>query len=335
MGYYIEVPQNASSKMSAEFILRQSLITGLRYITPELSELQHRLTHAKEDAILLEIKLFNEIIEELRDILPMLKETILALSKLDVFCALAYLAYTQDYTRPMIDASCHFSIIGGRHPVIEQMMQHQAAKQFIKNDCMILNEKRLWLLTGPNMAGKSTFLRQNALIAFMSHIGSFVPATKAHIGTIDRIFSRVGASDDISRGHSTFMMEMIETATILNQATEKSFVILDEIGRGTATYDGLALAWSCVEHLSQELKCRTLFATHYHELTELQGSAELECYTLNIKEWDNKIIFLYEVISGIANRSYGIHVARLAGIPEKILLRAEEILHRFENLIEK
>jgi DNA mismatch repair protein MutS len=223
----------------------------------------------------------------------------------------------------MLDYSTAFVIEGGRHPVVERMT-HTA---FIKNDCLLTDQQPIWLITGPNMAGKSTFLRQNALIALLAHIGSFVPADSARMGIVDRIFSRVGASDDLAKGRSTFMVEMIETATILNRATSQSFVILDEVGRGTSTYDGLALAWACVEYLAQSLPCRTFFATHYHELSALKTMPKIGFYTLQVKEWDQKIVFFHKIIPGIADRSYGIHVARLAGIPESIVHRAEAILN--------
>jgi DNA mismatch repair protein MutS len=237
----------------------------------------------------------------------------------------------------VVDASHAFLIQGGRHPVVEQALKAaQSSTPFVANACDLAPQQRLWLLTGPNMAGKSTFLRQNALIALLAQIGSFVPATSAHIGIIDRLFSRVGAADDLARGRSTFMVEMVETAAILNQAGERALVILDEIGRGTATYDGLSIAWATLEHLHEVNRCRALFATHYHELTSLTSKLPaLRCHTMRIKEWQKEIIFLHEVIDGVADRSYGIHVAQMAGLPPAVLTRAEEVLATLESKANK
>ncbi len=230
-----------------------------------------------------------------------------------------------------MESSLAFDIVGGRHPVVEESLK-QTGANFMGNNCNLESGQRLWLLTGPNMAGKSTFLRQNALISILAQIGSFVPAQSARIGIVDRLFSRVGAADDLARGHSTFMVEMVETATILHQATERSLVILDEIGRGTATFDGLSIAWAVVEHLHNVTRCRGLFATHYHELTELTDSLPaLSCHTMKVKEWKGDLIFLHEVASGSADRSYGIHVARLAGLPATVINRAADILHQLEK----
>jgi DNA mismatch repair protein MutS len=231
-----------------------------------------------------------------------------------------------DYNRPTLDNSLAFDIKGARHPVVEAALAKQN-ETFVPNDCNLANDDRLWLLTGPNMAGKSTYLRQNALIAILAQIGSFVPAASAHIGLIDRVFSRVGASDDLARGRSTFMVEMVETATILNQSTDRSLVILDEIGRGTATFDGLSIAWACVEHLHETNKCRSLFATHYHELTALTAKLDaLSCHSMQVKEWKGDIIFMHTVGEGAADRSYGIHVAKIAGLPDAVINRAGEVL---------
>jgi DNA mismatch repair protein MutS len=233
--------------------------------------------------------------------------------------------------RPKVDGSLAFDIQGGRHPVVEAALKRQNVG-FIANDCALSDTSRLWLLTGPNMAGKSTFLRQNALIALLAQIGSYVPAKAAHIGVVDRLFSRVGAADDLARGRSTFMVEMVETATILNQASSRSLVILDEIGRGTATFDGLSIAWACLEYLHEVNNCRALFATHYHELTGLTAKLpRLSCHTMRVKEWKDSIVFLHEVAPGTADRSYGIHVAKLAGLPPAVLARAEEVLKTLEN----
>ena len=254
------------------------------------------------------------------------------MASLDVAAALAELAVTERYVRPLVDESLAFTISGGRHPVVEQALRKTKGPAFIANDCDLGLDRHLWLLTGPNMAGKSTFLRQNALIAIMAQLGSFVPAASAHIGVIDRLFSRVGAADDLAAGRSTFMVEMVETAAILTQSTERSLVILDEIGRGTATYDGLSIAWAVLEYLHEVNKCRALFATHYHELTALGSRLPaLHCATMRIKEWEENIIFLHQVIAGVADRSYGIHVAQMAGLPSSAILRAEQVLAGLEK----
>lgn len=330
IGYHIEVSPGAASKIPFHFVLRQSLVSSVRYTTPELVELERKIMQAHGDAIQLELELFESFVEELRDCDSSLRVAMRSIAVLDVSASLAALAQERQYVRPEITSDKCLSIVGGRHPVVEPMVKRSEGGTFVKNDCILGSAPLLWLITGPNMAGKSTFLRQNALIVLLAHVGSFVPADRAHIGVVDRIFSRVGASDDLARGYSTFMMEMVETATILNQATDRSFVILDEIGRGTATYDGLSLAWACAEHLVQSIRCRTLFATHYHELTALRVIPEVACYTLRVKEWGHDIIFLHEVMPGVADRSYGLHVARLAGIPECVTARATVILERIE-----
>ena len=238
---------------------------------------------------------------------------------------------SERYCRPEVSDDDAFEIRTGRHPVVEQALAREA-KPFIANDATLAGAERLWLLTGPNMAGKSTFLRQNALIVVLAQAGSFVPAERARIGVVDRLFSRVGAADDLARGRSTFMVEMVETAAILNQATARSLVILDEIGRGTATFDGLSIAWAVVEHLHEVNRCRGLFATHFHELTALAAKLDhLVCRTMRVKEWQGEVVFLHEVAEGTADRSYGVHVARLAGLPGPVLARAEEVLHQLEQ----
>ena len=254
------------------------------------------------------------------------------MARLDVAAANADLAALQRYVRPDVDDSAAFRIDGGRHPVVEAALAARREGPFVANDCDLDPAQRLWLLTGPNMAGKSTFLRQNALIAVLAQSGAFVPATAAHVGVVDRLFSRVGAADDLARGRSTFMVEMIETAAILNQAGPRSLVILDEIGRGTATFDGLSIAWATVEHLHEVNRCRALFATHYHELTALSGKLDgLSPRTMRVKEWEGDVVFLHEVASGAADRSYGIQVAKLAGLPAAVLARAEEVLAALER----
>ncbi len=242
----------------------------------------------------------------------------------------AELAVERRYCRPEVVTGLAFEIEGGRHPVVEAHLA--AGARFVGNDCVLESGRRLWLLTGPNMAGKSTFLRQNALIAVLAQIGAFVPADRARIGVVDRLYSRVGAADDLARGRSTFMVEMVETAAILNQAGPGALVILDEIGRGTATYDGLSIAWAAVEHLHDRNRCRALFATHYHELTALSARlADLACYTMQVKEWQGDVVFLHEVAPGAADRSYGIHVAKLAGLPKPVIERAEAVLAILEQ----
>jgi DNA mismatch repair protein MutS len=256
----------------------------------------------------------------------------------DVTAALATLAHERSWTRPMVDDSLSFRIAAGRHPVVEAALERAQSGGFVANDCDLtpgdaaVKSSRLWLLTGPNMAGKSTFLRQNALIAVLAQMGSFVPAESARIGVVDRLFSRVGAADDLARGRSTFMVEMVETAAILNQAGSRALVILDEIGRGTATFDGLSIAWATIEHLHDVNRCRALFATHYHELTTLASRLpQLSNHSLRVKEWRGSVVFLHEVAEGSADRSYGIHVAKLAGLPPAALARAEEVLAALET----
>ena len=336
IGYHIEVTPVQADKLLADkdsFIHRQTLATAARFTTVELSELERKITEAADKALAVELQLFNDLVQEVTRRLPDLRQTAQSLAALDVAAALAELAAEQDYARPTVDASLAFHIEGGRHPVVEQALRRNSNNaSFIANDCDLARGQHLWLLTGPNMAGKSTFLRQNALIALMAQMGSFVPAKSAHIGVIDRLFSRVGAADDLAAGRSTFMVEMVETAAILTQAGERALVILDEIGRGTATYDGLSIAWAVLEHLHEVNRCRALFATHYHELTGLaERLPALRRATMRIKEWDNKIIFLHEVVEGVADRSYGIHVAQMAGLPPSAIARATQVLETLEN----
>ena len=257
-----------------------------------------------------------------------------ALARLDVAAALAELADLENYARPQVDTSLMFRIRRGRHPVVGAALKAEQSGSFVANDCDLSPDGpgRLWLVTGPNMAGKSTFLRQNAVIAILAQMGSYVPAEDAHVGVIDKLFSRVGAADDLARGRSTFMVEMVETAAILNQASERSLVILDEIGRGTATYDGLAIAWAAAEHLCESNRARALFATHYHEMTALSERLEaMTCVTMRVREWNDSIVFLHEVTAGAADRSYGIHVAKLAGLPPAVITRAERVLKALEE----
>jgi DNA mismatch repair protein MutS len=328
LGYFVEVTPQHSSKITDEkFIHRQTLANAVRYTTQELRQLENDILNAKDQAVRLEIMLFDELVLDIKNSAETIYLAAQSIAGIDVMVGLGELADTLNYTRPKIDSSLAFNIKGGRHPVVEAGMGGYSEGKFIKNDADIAGNQRLWLLTGPNMAGKSTYLRQNALIAILAQIGSFVPADSAHIGVVDKVFSRVGASDDLARGQSTFMVEMVETATILNNATQKSLVILDEIGRGTATYDGLSIAWAVVEHLHNTIKSRCLFATHYHELTSLKEQLpSLVCYTMKVKEWQGKVIFMHEVVKGAADRSYGIHVAELAGLPSNVTKRARKVL---------
>ncbi len=331
IGFYIEVTSQHLKKIPDSFIHRQSMAGATRYTTPELREIESKIINARDLALKLEIDLFYELVKQILDKSDNLYKTSHSLAKLDVFLSLAILAEENKYSRPTVDDTLAFKIVDGRHPVVEQALKNQQ-QEIISNHCDLAETQQLWIITGPNMAGKSTFLRQNALIAILSHIGSFVPAQYAHIGHIDKIFSRVGASDDIAKGRSTFMVEMVETAAILHQSTYRSLVILDEIGRGTATYDGLSIAWAVVEHLHDINKCRGLFATHYHELTGLsQNLKRLSCWSMKIREWQDKIIFLYEIQKGSADKSYGVHVAKLAGLPTSVTTRAEHILEHIRQ----
>ncbi|WP_242464835.1 DNA mismatch repair protein MutS, partial [Rhodospirillum rubrum] len=335
LGYFIEVAAGRADKLMAAggpFLHRQTLASQVRFTTVELSELEDKIRGAADKALALEQALFATLCAEVLGCAADIARAANGLACLDVAAALADLAARERYARPVVDTSTAFRIHKGRHPVVEAALADQAGPAFVANDCDLAPDQRLWLLTGPNMAGKSTFLRQNALIAVLAQMGSFVPAESAEIGVIDRLFSRVGAADDLARGRSTFMVEMVETAAILNQATERSLVILDEIGRGTATYDGLSIAWATVESLHDATRCRALFATHYHELTALASRLDrLSCHTLRIKEWKDQVVFLHEVGPGAADRSYGIHVAKLAGLPAAVIARAEQVLAILEK----
>jgi DNA mismatch repair protein MutS len=334
IGYYIEATPVHAEKLKSDpkFVLRQSMANAMRFSTGELAELEQKIVHAADRALALELRLFADLTTEVIARAAPIAEAAAALALIDVGAALAELARDEDWVRPKCDSSRTFRIEGGRHPVVEAALRRQNAGAFVANDCDLSPERRLWLVTGPNMAGKSTFLRQNAVIAVLAQIGAFVPAKSAEIGVVDRLFSRVGAADDLARGRSTFMVEMVETAAILNQAGERSLVILDEIGRGTATFDGLSIAWACLEHLHEVNACRTLFATHYHELTSLAARlAALKPYTMKVMEWQGEVKFLHEIAAGAADRSYGIHVAQLAGLPAVAIHRAEEVLKTLEQ----
>ncbi len=342
LGYFIEVTAlNAgpltSEEGKARFIHRQTMANAMRFTTTELAELETKIANAAGKALEIELAIFDRLMDEIVQIGNAIKQAASAISMLDVARGFATLSEEQGLVRPKVDNSITFNIVAGRHPVVEQTLRASASDPFVANDCNIgaddENENaKIWLLTGPNMGGKSTFLRQNALIVIMAQMGAFVPAGSAHIGVVDRLFSRVGAADDLARGHSTFMVEMVETAAILNQAGARSLVILDEIGRGTATFDGLSIAWATIEYLHSVNKCRTLFATHYHELTALAEPLEqLANVTLKVKEWDGDVVFLHEVIPGSADRSYGIQVASLAGLPVSVVERARDVLKQLEE----
>ncbi|GHU00269.1 DNA mismatch repair protein MutS [Alphaproteobacteria bacterium] len=330
IGFFIEVPAKSADKPLARretYIHRQTMVSGVRFTTAELGELEDKVSHAKTRATAVELELFARLAAQVEGRIEELEAAATATARLDVVAGLAELAAEQGYCRPTVSADAGFDIVKGRHPVVGGILKNG----FVPNDCRLETGCRLWLLTGPNMGGKSTFLRQNALIVIMAQMGSFVPAQSARIGVVDRLFSRVGAGDDLARGQSTFMVEMAETAAILNRATPRSFVILDEIGRGTATFDGLAIAWAVVEQLHRA-GCRTLFATHYHELTVLARSLpHLALRHVAAQPWNGGVVFLHEVREGAADRSYGLHVARLAGLPEPVLKRAEKILENLEK----
>jgi DNA mismatch repair protein MutS len=332
LGYYIEVTPIHADKMGGDFIHRQTLAGAVRYSTVELAELARSISEAADKALAMELQLFDDLVGEVTSRAEPLARMAAALARLDVASASAELAAERRYCRPVVDPSRAFRIDGGRHPVVEAALEATQESAFVANSCDLAEDRRLWLVTGPNMAGKSTFLRQNALIAVMAQTGCYVPADTAHIGVVDRLFSRVGAADDLARGRSTFMVEMVETAAILNQAGPRALVILDEIGRGTATFDGLSIAWACVEHLHEVNRCRALFATHYHELTALTSRLEaMKPHSMRVKEWQGDVVFLHEVEPGAADRSYGIHVARLAGLPDAVITRAGEVLKTLES----
>ena len=335
IGYFVEVPSKFAEKLleNKMFIHRQSVLNAVRFTTVELSEIENEVNSSMDKALEMELKIYNELIEHVMAQALAISHTAETIARIDVAAAMAELAVENGYVRPEIDNSLDLEIVEGRHPVVEYVIKREGEGSFVGNNCKLnADTDRMWLLTGPNMAGKSTFLRQNALIAIMAQMGAYVPAKSVKIGAINRLFSRVGASDDLARGRSTFMVEMVETAAILNRADERSFVILDEIGRGTATFDGLSIAWAVVEQLSEVNKCRTLFATHYHELTQLYHKlSALSLHCMKIKEFNGDVVFMHEVIEGAADRSYGIHVARLAGLPNLTIKRAEQVLKLLEE----
>ena len=347
LGYFVDVTTQHGEKLlaaplNATFIHRQTLAGQVRFTTTELGELEAKIANAAERALALELEIFGRLAAAVTTASVAIKQAADALAAVDVAAALASLAVERDYVRPQVDGGLSFAITAGRHPVVEQALANDGGP-FVANDCDLSplspthagegqqGAGRIWLMTGPNMAGKSTFLRQNALIAVLAQMGSFVPARAAHIGVVDRLFSRVGAADDLARGRSTFMVEMVETAAILNQAGERALVILDEIGRGTATFDGLSIAWATIEHLHERNRCRALFATHFHEMTALATRLpRLHNATMRVKEWQGDVVFLHEVVPGAADRSYGIQVAKLAGLPPSVIDRAKLVLAQLE-----
>ena len=333
LGYHIEVRalHDQSLRNIDLFIHRQTTAQTSRFTTVELNDVENQILNSFDKAVKIELDIFNDFVNQILQKGEEILKIVFSISELDISIMVASQSISRNYTCPNICEEKRLEIIGGRHPVVEEQMK-LSEKSFIFNDCTLNKKDLIWLITGPNMAGKSTYLRQNALIVIMAQAGLFVPANKANIGVFDKIFSRVGASDDLAKGQSTFMIEMIETSLILNTATDKSLVILDEIGRGTSTFDGLAIAWSVLDYLHEKIKPRTLFATHYHELTSLKENLEnLSCHKMSIKEWDDSIIFMHKIVDGEADKSYGIHVAKLAGLPLPVTKKATKLLSNFQN----
>jgi DNA mismatch repair protein MutS len=359
-GYYIEVTKSNLDKVPPHYHRKQTVANGERFITPELKAMEGKILGAEERSVKLEYEIFQRVREEVLGQLPKIQQTASALAQLDVLASFAETARLYNYCRPQISDHGVLQIRDGRHPVLEQQLVEE---RFVPNDTKLFSgtgilpvsseknspvEKlshqethrqdacattpQIALITGPNMAGKSTYIRQVALLALLAHTGSFIPATEARVDLVDRIFTRIGASDDLSRGQSTFMVEMTETANILNNATARSLIVLDEIGRGTSTFDGLSLAWSIVEHLHNQVGAKTLFATHYHELTELAARLpRIKNFNVAVREWHDQIVFLRKIVEGGTDKSYGIQVARLAGVPKEVLERAKQILSNLEE----
>ena len=330
-GYFIEITKANVGSVPADYHRKQTTVNGERYITDELKRMEDKILGSEERSKALEYEQFIELRSRVLEHLAHIQETAEAIAILDSLCSIAETARLFNYTRPVLNETRNLFIRDGRHPVLDQNLT--SGERFVPNDVTLEpEESRLILITGPNMAGKSTYLRQTALLTLMAQIGSFLPAASAEIGLVDRIFTRIGASDDIARGQSTFMVEMNETSLILNNATERSLVILDEIGRGTSTFDGLSIAWSVAEHLHDHIGARCLFATHYHEITALaQSRSAVKNYNVAVKEWNQQIIFLRKILPGCAEKSYGIQVARLAGLPENVIARAKEVLQQLES----
>ena len=332
LGLFIDITTRHANKLSSEkFIHRQTTANSIRYTTKELQELESKMVHAKLVVVSLEQEIYNKICLQIVDNQNILLLLANSLSMLDVYCNFAVIADENDYCMPELSDYMRFEITGGRHPVVEAALR-KSNDSFVHNDCNLSMDERIWLITGPNMAGKSTYLRQNAIIAILAHIGSYVPARSAHIGIVDKIFSRIGAGDNLNKGQSTFMVEMLETSSILAQSSHKSLIILDEVGRGTSTYDGVAIAWSVLEHIHDKIRARCLFATHYHELTSMDNILPaLVNYTIAIEDNKGRILFLHKIIKGAADRSYGVHVAELAGLPKSVIKKASELLKKFEK----
>ena len=331
-GYYIEVSKSNQAQVPDNYIRRQTLVSSERYVTPEIKEYESLVLNARERIDEMERSLFRQVCEQVTETGDTISRLAKAVAMVDVFVSLAEVAAANGYVRPQLDLNRTISIKNGRHPALERLLDRGT---YVPNDVYLSNDDaRIILLTGPNMAGKSTFIRQAAIIVLMAQVGSYVPASEATVGLVDRIFTRVGLQDDLTTGQSTFMVEMVETAAILNQATPRSLVVLDEIGRGTSTYDGLSIARSVIEHLhnDERLGCKTLFATHYHELTELAGTLPgVRNFTVAVTEEDGDVVFLHRIVPGGADKSYGVHVARLAGLPQGVVNRAWEVLADLED----
>ena len=331
IGWYVEINAANKNKLDESFMHRQTMASSMRFTTQRLMDLEAKITNAHSIIMTMELTIFEQLVKDVLNNASDITQIAKAIASVDVVCNMAQIAHDWDYVRPQIADSSTFNVKGGRHPVIERI--NQDSTKFSANDCVLGDNLQIMLITGPNMAGKSTYLRQNSLIAIMAQMGSFVPCESATIGVVDQLFSRIGASDDLASGKSTFMMEMVETASILTQATDRSLVILDELGRGTSTYDGMAIAWACLEYLHEQNQCRCLFSTHYHELAQLEENLpKLACYTLKIQEWEEKIIFLHQLIKGRANKSYGIHVASLAGLPQEVISKSNTIFKELETM---
>jgi DNA mismatch repair protein MutS len=332
LGYFIEVtPSNLNRINQDHFILRQSMVNASRFTTIELRNLEEDISNSTSKIISIELEIYDKLLETIASLRENISIAAKSIAVIDYSVSLAHLAAENNYSRPEIVEDKSFVVKNCRHPVVENFLKQQN-KEYTPNDIDFNANTQVMLLTGPNMAGKSTYLRQNAICAILAQIGSFIPASYGKIGIVDRVFSRVGASDDLAGGKSTFMVEMVETATILNQASNRSLVIVDEIGRGTSTYDGLAIAKSILEHIANKINCRTIFATHYHELVSIENEiSSIKNYTVEIKEWNSNIIFLHKVIPGFVDKSYGIHVAQLAGLPKSVLIRANQILESLEG----
>ncbi|MBW7992463.1 MAG: DNA mismatch repair protein MutS [Planctomycetes bacterium] len=332
-GYYIEVSRSAADKVPVDYVRKQTIKNAERYITEKLKEFETQALSADDKALELEQQLFEQLRRQSAQYVSRLQQLADTIAQCDCLAGLAYLARRRNYVRPKLTAGREFIINEGKHPVLSEML----GPQFVPNDIALTGAAGdILIITGPNMSGKSTYIRQVALLVLMAQIGSFIPAKNAEIGLVDRIFTRVGASDELVRGQSTFMVEMNETANIINNATDKSLVILDEVGRGTSTYDGLSLAWAITEHIAGKIKCRTLFATHYHELTELaELFGNVKNCNVAVREWMDEVVFLHKILPGGTDKSYGIHVAKLAGLPKTILERSKEILEELESTFQK